>query len=296
VYVQALGAPTFEGLGARLDDDAHFTFPGNGDVYQRGSIVRALDRLFGAFEQRHASVNRIWSANSEETVDWTLVGVQARDWMGIAATHRPVIIHGLTLMWTKDDGTITDMHVYFDVAAVKAQLGVGPQELVSQAVTPSLGSYRSATGAEPLIFDQTGNANEQSNVVQGRALLDALETNSLAAYVGLMSDGVEIFTLERGQPWRGKADATAYFKAMHAAIGQLDTTVTDAWGVDQFAILEYTLAGEQLGAVGWVRPQPEVAIRFHIVDVIEIQNGQIVRIWRFDNPAEVVGKNPTSSP
>jgi hypothetical protein len=56
-------------------------------------------------------------------VEWTLTGTQARDWMGVPATHKSAGVKGLTLLWTKDDGSIIDVHVYFDVAAVQAQLG-----------------------------------------------------------------------------------------------------------------------------------------------------------------------------
>jgi len=285
--VSALGSPNFSTLGARVDDDAHLAFPGTDDAHGRDPIVHAHDVLLGAFDGRKVVATRIWRTNSEQTVEWTLTGVQARDWMGVKASQKPVTVRGITLIWTKDDGSITDLHVYFDVAAVKAQLGVGPKELVA-AATRSDAASDAGTPATPLIVEQAASAAEESNVAVARAALDALESSNLKAYQDAMADDVEVHTLERGQPSRGKGDAIAYFKAMHKAIGQLDTTVTDAWGVGTFAVLEYTIAGEQLGALGWIPAQHERTIRLHIVDVVEVVGGKIAQIWRYDNPSEVV--------
>ncbi len=291
-YVAALASPGFAALGAHVDDDAHLTFPGTDDAHGRDPIVHAHDTLLGAFDTRKAVATRIWRTNNEQTVEWTLTGVLGHEWMGIKASQKPVTVKGITLIWTKDDGAITDLHLYLDVAAVKAQLGVGPKDLVGAATHGVEGPGGAGMPAAPEVIDQTSSPAEQSNVAVARAALDALENNNLAAYESAMADDLEVHTLERLQPLRGKGDASAYFKAMHKAIGQLDTTVTDAWGVGSFAIIEYTIAGEQLGALGWIPAQHERTIRLHLVDVVEVVGGKIARVWRYDNPAEIVAASP----
>ena len=52
---------------------------------------------------------------------------------------------------------------------------------------------------------------------------------------------------------------------MHKAIGQLDTTVDNAWGVGRFAVVEYTIAGEQVAPLGWVPAQRDKVIRLDTV-------------------------------
>ena len=289
-YAAALASPGFAPLGSHLDDDAHFSFPGLDDAHGRDPIVYAHEVLLGAFDHRNVTTSRVLRTSSEQTVEWTMTGVHERPWMDIAATHKPVTINGLALLWTKDDGSITDVHLYFDVAVVKAQLGIGPKELLNLTKHTSLASGDSTPSVASLVVEQVGLADEKFNVALARASLDALENNNRAAYEATMSDNVEIHTLERAQPWRGKADANAYFKAMHKAIGQLDTTLTDAWGIGPFAVLEYTIAGEQLGPIGWIPAQRDKAVRFHIVDVVEVAGEKIARVWRYDNPAEVVAR------
>jgi predicted ester cyclase len=293
-YATALAAPDLAPLAAELEDDAHFTFPGRDDVHGRTAVVHAHDLLIGAFENRHVTTTRIFRTPSEQTVEWTMTGTQSREWMGVAPTNKPVTIRALSLLFTKDDGSVTDVHVYFDVAAVRAQLGVGPKELLAAfAQMPQAPQVGSDAGTAPGVeaLDQAGSQDEKTNFTMLRGALDALETDNLAAYEGAFADDVRIVTSERAQP-AGKADVASYFKTMRRAIGQLDTTVTDGWGVGSYAVAEYTIAGEQRGAIGWI-PAAEKAIRFHIVDVAAIANGKIVRVWRYENPLEAAPAPPT---
>jgi hypothetical protein len=289
-YLAALESPGFGALGAELDDDVQFSFPGADNVRGRTRAVDAHDTLLGAFDGRRVAASRIFRTSSEQTVEWTLTGSQSRDWMGVAATHKAVSIRGLTLLFTKDDGSISDMHVYFDVAAVKAELGVGPKDLLATAPKPQL--LTAGAPMAPEVYEQAGTADEKGNVTAARAALDALEGDKLDAYEAAFADNLEVFTSERALPWSGKADLGAYFRAMRRAIGQLDTTVTDGWGVGRFAVIEYTIDGEQRGPLGWIPVQHDKSIRFHIVDIVEIRDAKIARVWRYDDPGEAVALPP----
>jgi ketosteroid isomerase-like protein len=195
----------------------------------------------------------------------------------------------LTLLWAKDDKPISDCHVYFDVAVVKAQLGAGPKALTG------LPAPRLPTG-ETEVFDPTPQQGDNAAVV--KTALDALESTNERAYLAYFTDDVEVNTLEHAAPVRGRDQAVkAYFKAMHKALGQLETTVANAWPVSQFAIVEYAIAGEQLGSIGWVplqlSPQKEPhVVRLQVADVAEIRDGKIARVWRYDNPAQIALPGP----
>jgi ketosteroid isomerase-like protein len=278
-YTAAIASQGMGQLGPSLDASVHFAFPGVSDARGRDAVVRAHDSLFGAFESRAVVSLRVWRTESAHAIEWTMSGTQSKPWMGVAATGKPATFKGLTILWTKDEGSITDVHVYFDVAVVKAQLGAGPKELVGLPI-PSVRE-------PPQVFDQSGSLDETNNMASPRAALDALEQNNLAAYVAAMTDDVEVHSLERAQPMHGKEDARAYFRAMHKAIGQLDTTISNIWGIGRFALVEYDIAGDQIAALGFVSPQRDKVIRLHVVDVNEIRDGKIARVWRYDNPAEI---------
>jgi ketosteroid isomerase-like protein len=281
-YTAALGSASFAQLAPLVDDEAHFTFPGLDDAHGRDPVVHAHDVLLGAFDQRKFVATRVLRTASEQTIAWTMTGVQAHDWMRVPASQKPVVIDGVSLLWTKDDGSIADVHVYFDVAAVKAQLGAGPKGLV--AFVPA-----APPPTAPQFVDQNGK--DQDNAAVVRTALDALENNE-GAYLNSFTDDVEVHTLERPDPVRGKDEAKAYFKAMHKAVAELDTTVLNGWGISTYAVVEYTIAGEQIAALGWVPVQKDAVIRLHVVDIAEVRDGHIARVWRYDNTSEILTPPP----
>jgi steroid delta-isomerase-like uncharacterized protein len=282
-YCSAVASTRFAALAVLLDEDADFASPGLDSAHGRDQVIRAHDLMFGAFDNRKMAQSRVWRTPSEQTVEWTFSGEQARDWSGVPATHKTVTFKGVTLLWTKDNGSISDVHVYFDDAVVKAQLGVGPKELLQ--LTPP-----ASTPGAAQVFEQTpsGSADQTVNLNVVKSALDALESNNAPGYVGAMADDVEVYTSSRPAPARGKAEAKAYYNAMHKAIGQLDTTITGAWGVGHFAIVEYSIAGEQLGPLQWIPAQRDKVIRLELVDICEMRDQKIARIWRYDNPSQIV--------
>ena len=279
-YVAALASSGFAQLLPQLDDDAHFSFPGGEDVHGRDAAARAHEALFGAFDERAVVANRVWRTANAQAVEWTLKGVQARNWMGVAATHKPVVFQGLSLLWTKDDGSLSDIHLYFDVAVVQAMLGAGPKTLATLP-TPLF-----PAGSAPQVFEQTASPDEKKNVAAVAAELDALEGNREADYVAGVTEDVEINTPEH-EPRHGKEAFRTYFKGMHKAISQLDTTIDNSWGVAQFAIVEYFISGEQIGPIEWIPAQRNKVVRLQTVDIAEIHDGKIARLWRYYNPTQI---------
>jgi hypothetical protein len=60
------------------------------------------------------------------------------------------------------------------------------------------------------------------------------------------------------------------------------------WGVGKFAIVEYSIAGEQIGPIQWIPAQRDKVVRFELVDICELRDGKIARVWRYDNPGQVL--------
>lgn len=275
LYTKALASPGFAQLGPMLDEDAHFSF-GDKDTRGRERVIRAHDEAFGAFEGRSFVSSRVFRTDRSQALEWTMTGRQARAWMGVAANHQPVAVQGLSLLTTNDDGSIADVHVYFDIAVVKAQLGVGPPELKRLTPPP-------VPNGPSQVFEQVGSSEEAAGVALMRAMLQSLEDNRESAYISTVADDVELFTLDRAQPARGKDSVERLFKAMRKSIGDLDTVVQNAWGVQQFAVVEYSVAGLQLAPFGRIPFVPNRLFNTRVVDLAEIHDGRIARIWRYDD-------------
>jgi ketosteroid isomerase-like protein len=278
VYLAALSSPEFTDLGATLDDDAHFAFAGFKDVHGRDSAVRAHELLFGDFESRSVTASRILLTDGSQAIEWTLTGIER-------GTEKPVAFRGITLLWTKDDGAIEDVHLYFDQAVVSAELGRGPKSLATFPPPP-------LPAGPPVALEQQGSADEREDVAVVRSSLDALEGSDESAYAGKMADDFELVTLEHAQPERGKAAARAYFKAMHRAVAHLDTGIDDIWGIGPYVVVEYHVVGEQIGPLGLIPAQKNNLLKLFVVDVVELRAGKIARIVRYDNPSQILVVSP----
>lgn len=287
-YIQALISPNPEGLASLLDEWVHCSLWGKEEVRGRAKVLAAHQSVFGAFDDRTITLSRVLRTDKVTTLAWTLSGVQAREWMGVAPTNKRLVLPGATLLWTQDDGTLLDVHVYVDATLGKAQLGVGPKELtkVPQQAMPT---------EPPDVHEQAKTPEESMNEKSVRAWLDALETGSETAYLAGVTDDVEISTAEKPLPMKGKRDATSYFRSMRRAIGQLDTTAQTVLGIGDFVVIEYTIGGEQLGPVDWLPLGPEHAFRLWVVDLVEMRGDKIAKVTRYFNLASAV-ETPSSSP
>ncbi len=266
LYAKALTSD-FAQLAALLDEDAHFS-SGDKDTRGRDRVVGAHEELFGPFDQRRFALGRVLRTGRSQSLEWTFSGVDSR-------VQKPVAIKGATLLWTNDDGSLTDVHIYFDPAMVKAQLGVRPSEL--QTLPPP------ALTAAPQVFEQAGTPEETANVALVRAMLKALEDNQESGFLSTLASDVEVFTLDRPEAVCGKDALERLFKTMRKAIGDLDTVVHNAWGVQQFAVVEYSIAGLQLARLGRISFVPNRLFSARLVDIVEVRDAKIARIWRYDD-------------
>jgi ketosteroid isomerase-like protein len=133
------------------------------------------------------------------------------------------------------------------------------------------------------VFEQLGTPEETANVEVMRAMLQALEDNQEPAFLSALSNDVEVFTLDRAQPVRGKNPLERLFKTLRKSIGDLDTVVQNKWGVQQFAVVEYSIAGLQVAPLGRIPFVPNRLFSTRVVDIAEVRDGKIARIWRYDD-------------
>jgi ketosteroid isomerase-like protein len=263
-YLKALASPDFAELGAALDEWVHFRCAGSQDVRGREEVVRAHDAVFGAFSDRKFVTNRILRAGGSRMFEWTMTGARGAD-------HEPVAVKGLTLLWITESGLISDVHLYFNepvgqpAADEDANLQDGPPG-------PAL--------AAPLQeLEQQRTPEEDSNVAVLRAQLRALTDDNQAAYLATLESDVEVTHLEN-EPSRGFAPASAWFRAMHDSIAYLSASVENAWGIGPIVVVEYHLVGERRVRIGRV-PEQQQLITIAVVDIVEMRQGKIARVWRY---------------
>ena len=75
---------------------------------------------------------------------------------------------------------------------------------------------------------------------------------------------------------------------MRSAIAYLATSIENGWGFGPFVVVEYHIVGEQRRPIGWIPVPKDALIKMSIVDVIEMREGKIARVWRYDNPIQIL--------
>jgi ketosteroid isomerase-like protein len=270
-YLAALSSPDLGDLGHQLDDNAHFTLAGLKDVHGRDGFVHANQALFADLTPRNVAASRILLTEDAQVIEWTLTGMQRE-------TEKPVAFRGVSLVWTKDDGSITDLHLYFDQAVLEAELSSNPKAAAKLPLPP-------LPAGPPEVVEQLGTPEERENVLAVRRALDALESNQESAYVAAMDDDLILTTLEDTPPLRGKAGARTYFRAIHKSVARLDTTIDNIWGIGPCVAVEYHIVGEQTGPIGHLSAETGNLVKLFFVDVLELRAGKIARVFRYDNPS-----------
>ncbi len=273
-YLQALSSGDDAALGRVLADEVHFTLAGleTTAVYGRAAVARAHAALFAAYPTRTFAATRVLVTEHQQSIEWAMTGKDKE-------TGKPVGIRGVVVISTNDDGTIQDLHLYFDQGVLQAQVSGQPAEIAGLPLV-------AAPAAPVQRIEQNGGAAERADAAAVAHWLDALETDE-NAYAAAATDDVELATPQRATPAAGKPALRAYFEMMHRTISRLDTQLDSAIGVGPYVVAEYHVVGVQRAKYLYV-PVKDPVIKVGSVDVIEMKDGKIARVWRYDDPLEVL--------
>ena len=281
-YVAALASPELAGLDALLDEEAHFVFVGNKlDAHGVTEVRRAHDKLLHGLADRRASVVRVLVTDHTQAIEWTMTG---------DASGRPFGIAGIALVQTKDNGTVSDLRLYFDEAVLHAQLGGEPKSLAA------LPPVRLFEGPATIIEQQ--HTPDEARLARGASdWLDNLESHE-AAYTRAMTDDVVLETRESAAPLTGQAGAHAYYKSLHRSIedGTLDTQLLPPpLAADGFVAVEYRIVGAMRDRIAFV-PNLRAPIAMYVVDVLQMRGDKIAHVWRYDDPLQILPESSKGSP
>jgi predicted ester cyclase len=284
----ALAADDMKKMAEFIDPEADFSFPGMSDASNRDGMLKACGDLFSPFSNRKYAASRIWQIGEAAVVEWSMLAIQSGEFMNVRATGKPVGIHGLSLYFFNLNGLVNDIHVYFDIGAILAQLGAAPKGVETPPLPPL------APTPEAFVAEGT-----PSDITMVNASWDAFEAKNAAGYLAPMADDVEVFRFDRATPEHGKDARKKYFDWIARGLSSLSQTPLNAWSDGPFVIEEYYTGGVNSGKMTPDAPASGHAVRVHLVDIDEIREGKIKRIWTFGNSLELlaqIGIVPKATP
>lgn len=277
---QATNAHDAEKVVARYAPNATLsTAPGDGTVTGREAIAKVQKVSFDAFSNFKTAPRRAFFAGDYAIVEWVTTGTHDGEFLGLPPTGRPTGFSSVSVYEFGKDGLIARERVYTDEATLAAQLS-GHAEGV--APIPEL-----PTKLE--IHKAQGSAAEQQSVAWGRAMYDAWEAGDREKLAAMLADDFKMDIVMAPGPPADKHQLMKTAAKMKAAIPDQRYSITNSWGVENYAIFEYALEGSQrIGAGDAAESSRPIA--WHWVEIYELKDGKAVRGWAYANMLELLSQ------
>ena len=211
-------------------EDAVVLVAGMPELKGREAIAKDAQMFFDGFPTRKFAWNRVWVKGDVVVTEWAWTGTNAGEFMGAKATNKPAGALGVSIVWYNADGAVKAEHRYSDFGTVMAQLGLSKEKA---RPVPTLAD-------KPEVIVAAGKPEEDKNVEAVKAVYAALEGNKEADFLAVMGDGSEYENMARADaPTKGKDGAKKGFKNWTTAFPDQKYSVSNAWGIGDFAIVEY---------------------------------------------------------
>jgi ketosteroid isomerase-like protein len=274
-YMDVLSDPALAGLDALFDEDAHFVFAG--DEYEshgRIEVRSAHKKLLDALASRTFKARRVLLTDRSQAIAWTMNGKDGSNGSDVG-------VNGIALVQTKDDGTVSDIHLFYDEGIINAQRGLEPKQLGSGKIKPP-----PMPSGDPEIVEQAHGSNEERNLQVVSDWLDPGLERDPGKYQAAMSNGIVIETAEN-PPMTGIAAAMADRDSWHRSIQSLDVQVMPPLiAAGDFVAVEYRLVGTMVNRIGFF-PSVNALIQMYGVDIVQVKDGRITHVWRYDDPLQL---------
>ena len=182
---------------------------------------------------------------------------------------------GLSILTFDQDGRVKSEHRYGDLGTVMGQVtGKGAKPIPQVPAAPEM-------------VASTGAPDEDGKAEAAKSVYAALEKKSEADFLGKLADDIE-YEGHLGTV-KGKADAKKFFGTFTKAFPDAKFEVAQAWGMGDYAIVEYTLrATHKAPIMGMAATNRKVIV--HAVDVYKTKDGKVVRAQTYSNGLELMNQ------
>ena len=263
-------------LAGLYTEDASVISPGLDPLRSRAEIAQNAQKFFDAIASLKMAHRRAWVTNDVVVYEWAMTGTHSGDLKGIKATEKSVGLSGVSVVWLEPNaGLIKEEHRYADMATILSQIGASKAKARAVPTLPASIEWHFAKGTP----------DEDKNVELAKQLMGTLEGKKEADYLALNADDVVYDDFTMPTSLKGKDDLKKWFKTFTTAFPDAKVSVTGAWGIEDFVVVESTVTGTQKGALLGVPPSNK-SVMLHAVDIGQLKDGKIARGWTYGNGTE----------
>ena len=268
-------------VGASYADDATVTMAGVPNITGKEAIQADLKKLIDGFPNMKFGFSRVWAKNDVLVSEWVVNATHTGDVMGMKPTEKPIGYAGVSVAWVNADGKIKEEHRYDDFAQVLAQIGAGPKGMKARAISavPTAVEWHWAKG--------TPEEGKQADGM--KVAIAAFQAKDDKAFAESIAEDVTWDDNMAPVALKGRAEAMKMFKAFTTAFPDVKVQVTNAWGIDDFAIAEVTVTGTQKAAFMSV-PATKKPVTLHWVDIVQSKDTKGAHGWGYGNSMEMMAQ------
>jgi steroid delta-isomerase-like uncharacterized protein len=88
-------------------------------------LKKDVAEVYEAFPDLHLTIDDLFAGGDRVTKRWTLQATHTKEWQGIPATGKKIVVTGINIFRMKD-GKIVEFWEYMDLLGLLQQLGVVP--------------------------------------------------------------------------------------------------------------------------------------------------------------------------
>jgi ketosteroid isomerase-like protein len=265
--IAAIAARDAKKIGDVYAADGVITIIGDRTLTGRDAIVAEYQRWLDGMSDLKFQLGRVFLNGNVVVAEWAFSGTHTGDFLGAKATQSPVGATGASVLTFDADGHVTREERVFDIATIRKQ-----DDKHAKA-----GSFRSPpplpVSVEAHVAKAPADGEAQLAIV--RSLYAAMDGDKASDALALDAEDVAIEDYARARALKGKPAARTLFDEYESAIPNGSSTTM------MFAADEYVVAEREV-RTSW-KKKPMTA---HFVEVLEIRDGKIARIWTWSNSAE----------
>jgi ketosteroid isomerase-like protein len=258
------------------DDCADYGY-GAMESHSRGDMATGMTGLFAAMPDGKGNALRVWIKGNVAVQEIVWAGTMKGDMGPIKATNKPIGGTIMQVIWFTDDGLVKEIHEYSDDASMMDQIqGKGTAPPV-----PTIPSN------PPEMHVAKGTPDEDTLAAWGKGIDDTFNKDDAKAIAALWADDGDLWVLGGGPAIKGKKDLPKALTGWVKAIPDQKWSVTNAWGIDGFAIVEHTVSGTHKGAMGKIGATNKPVTSWHWLDVYQpTADNKIQHDWAYANNFE----------
>jgi ketosteroid isomerase-like protein len=253
----------------------------------RDDVAKAAQFLFDGFSDVKTAPQRVWMKGNVIVAEIAWAGTNSADVLGIKASKKPAGQLRLHILWLNDDGLVKEQHEYGDTAGLIAQLKG------SKAAPP----VPAVPTNPPEMHIAKGTPDEDKLADMAKMMDDTFSKDDAKAAAAGSADDADYWLNFAGKTTKGKKDMATELTAWFKAFPDQKWAVTNAWGIDGYAIEEHTMSGTQKGPMGPVAASNKAVNNWHFVDIVQpTADGKLQHGWGYANLLEALAQTGAFKP